>query len=198
MKDLLFIEGTHQYFLTEGDGENWTAKVELPALTNILKAVGIIDTRFYNDAGRARGKAVHRALELIDRNELDWGSADPRTYGYIEAYLKFKEEKDLLSWADNIIEEPTYHKQKLYGCTPDRVIGTTVLDIKTGGSEQWHALQLTGCADALRSHGMNIDRLWDVYLKDNGTFKIVQIDEDLTDVWDAVLRTYGWTKEGRK
>lgn len=195
MKDLLFIEETHQYFLMNEEG---VADAELPALTNILKAVGIIKYYRNSEAAMHRGKAVHRVLELIDKNDLDWGSVDTRMYGYLEAYLAFKEEKDQLPYLEwNRIEEPIYHKQKLYGCTPDRVVGSIVLDIKTGGQEQWHALQLTGCADALRSHGMKINRLWDVYLKDNGTFKIVEVDEDLTNVWDALLQTYQWTKEGR-
>lgn len=193
MSKLRFVEETHQYFLMSEEGN---VIAELPALTNILKAVGIIKYYRNSEAAMHRGKAVHKTLEYLDANNLK--SYDPQIEGCVQAYLKFKEEKNLLSWADNIIEEPTYHKQKLYGCTPDRVVGTTVLDMKTGGSEQWHALQLTGCADALKSQGMNIDRLWDVYLKDNGKFEIAEVEEDLTNVWDGILQTYRWTKEGRK
>lgn len=192
MSKLLFVEESHQYFLMNDEG---VAEAELPALTNILKAVGIIDTRWFKPEHAARGKAVHRALELIDKGELDWGSVDPRMYGYIEAYLKFKEKYFGGSYA--AIEEPTYHKQKLYGCTPDRVAGTAVLDFKTGGQEQWHALQLTGCADALKSQGIKIDSLCGVYLQDNGEYKPLVTYDPEYEAWDAVLQTYRWTKEGR-
>ena len=172
MRDLLFVEESHQYFLMNEEG---VAEVELPALTNILKAVGIIDTRWFTDAGRARGKAVHRVLELIDKNDLDWGSVDPRMYGYLEAYLKFKEDYKPEYTA---IEEPTYHKTKLYGCTEDRVCADgTVIDIKTGAEARWHSCQLTGCAVALESQGLDIEPEY--------------------EAWDAILQTYRWTKEGR-
>ena len=192
MSKLRFVENTHQYYLMNDAGD---MEVELPALTNILKAVGIIKYYRNSEAAMHRGKAVHRALELIDKGELDWGSVDSRMYGYIEAYLKFK--KNYSGGVYAAIEEPTYHKHKLYGCTPDRVAGTAVLDFKTGGQEQWHALQLTGCADALKSQGIKIDSLCGVYLRDNGDYDPVAHDPEY-EAWDGILQTYRWTKEGQK
>ena len=188
MKGLRFIEDTHQYFLTMNGRE-----IELPALTNILKDVGIIDTRWYGPESANRGKAIHRALEYLDKDTLDWGTVDSQIYGWVEAYVNFKAEKkyELID-----IEEPIYHKTCLYACTPDRLVvyrkKNIVIDFKSGAEERWHGLQLTMNAMAYRSHGLQIDELWGVYLKENGTFKPPKKYEPETDLCMSILKIFAW------
>ncbi len=192
MSELSFIEGTHQYFLADGG----VIQAELPALTNILKAVGVIDDRWYKPEHAERGKAIHRALEVIDLYEtglgkpLDWATVEPEFLGWIEAYQKFKENYNpTFLWHD--IEEPTYNKQFLYACTPDRVFGTTLMDIKTGAPAPWHQLQLTGCAAALQSQDIEIEYLYGLYLKPTGGYKVIAYEPDM-DTFEAILKVYQW------
>jgi len=190
MKDLRFVEDTHQYFLTR-DGR----EIELPALTNILKDVGIIDTRWYGPESANRGKAIHRALEYLDKDTLDWGTVDGQIYGWVEAYVNFKAEKkyELID-----IEEPIYHKTCLYACTPDRLVvyrkKNIVIDFKSGAEELWHVLQLTMNAMAYQSHGTQIDELWGVYLKENGKHKVKKHEPEI-DTCLAILKVYAWRNE---
>ncbi len=190
MKDLLFIDETHQYFLMK-DG---VAEVELPPLSTILKAVGIVDGRWYTPESAARGKAIHKILEYIDNDELDWGSVDDRVYGWIEAYTKFRE-----NYPFKILESeaPIYHKQNLYACTPDRRVQFEdktfgLLDFKTGGEEKWHQLQLTAQKEAQESHNRKVDEIWGVYLQENGKFKPPVIYDPDPDTWNAILKVYAW------
>lgn len=187
MENLRFVDETHQYFLTK-DGR----EIELPALTNILKEVGIIDTRFYTAESANRGKAIHRVLEYLDKGILDWATVDEQIYGWVEAYLAFKGDRKFEFLA---IEEPLYHKTCLYGCTPDRLIlhrkKHILIDFKTGAVARWHGLQLTLNAMAYQSHGQQIDELWGVYLQENGKYKVKKYELDI-DTCLAILKVYAW------
>ena len=190
MKDLRFVDETHQYFLSKNGTE-----VELPPLSTILKVTGIVDGRWYTPGSAARGKAIHKILEYIDNDELDWGSVDERVYGWIEAYTKFRE-----NYPFKILESeaPIYHKQNLYACTPDRRVqfedkAFGLLDFKTGGEEKWHQIQLTAQQEAQESHKRKVDYLYGVYLKDTGGYKCVAYDPD-PDTWNAILKVYAWLK----
>lgn len=193
MTGLRFVEETHQYFLAfeSGGGE-----LELPALTDILKSVGIIDDRWYSKYPEAaeRGKKIHLALAHLDGPGLDWGTVEESFFPYIEAYSDFLIQENFTIQA---IESPIYHKDKLFAGTPDRVITTDrriILDIKTGGRELWHELQLTGYADALQSHDEPADELWCVYLRDNGKYTLKRHPVDF-EIWNHVWAVYRWLNQ---
>ena len=59
--------------------------VKVPGVGGILAAVGGVDTKWFTAEGRERGTAVHRAMELLVKGQLDWSSVDPRIIGYVDA-----------------------------------------------------------------------------------------------------------------
>ena len=146
----------------------------IPSVTQILKDIGVIETRWYTAEGRNRGSTVHEYLELYDRGLLDPNVVEPEYRGYIDAYLDFlacsKVEYEQ-------IEEPVAHPVYKFAGTPDRVgkINDTacVLDIKSGSSVDWHGLQLAGYALALG----NGHDLYALYIKEDGKWT--------TKTWDA-------------
>jgi len=106
-----FEESTHTYRLGGPNG------VVVPSVTQIMKAAGIIDDSFYNDTGRFRGSAVHRATQLLDESDLspdegslDWESLDPELLPYVQAYGKFKLESGFIP---EEIEKAVFYQSKL-------------------------------------------------------------------------------------
>lgn len=82
---VIFDEAKHIYTL---DG------MVLPSVTQVLKPL-------YDFSGIPKdvlarkaelGTAVHKACELLDADQLDWGSVNEDMSGYVLAYLKFLDE----------------------------------------------------------------------------------------------------------
>lgn len=147
-----FRESDHTYWLGEpGEG------VRLFGATELLTAVGLIDTRYFTPASAERGTFSHQATAIFDRHrmgmnvgeKLDEEKLDPALRPFLTAYKKFTEACQP-AWTD--IEAPLYDKALRLAGTVDRVGmmrpgGTgkkrkVVLDIKTGSHANWHPLQL--------------------------------------------------------
>jgi hypothetical protein len=128
--------------------------VELPSVTTVLKAAGLIDYSMIPaaalEAAAARGTAVHRTLEFFDREELDEGSVPPELAGYLAAYKKFLAES---GYVVGHIEHRMWHPLYRYAGTLDRtgLIGEdlVILDFKSGMVLPGHALQLAAYANCL-------------------------------------------------
>src|SRR3954454_11294161 len=90
---LLFDHAAHEYFL---DGER------VPSTTQILRDSGLIRLEgippFILEAARKRGSAVHALVHYVNERDLDWSSVDPIYRGYLDAWLKFVEERQLRVW----------------------------------------------------------------------------------------------------
>ena len=177
--NLRFVEETHQYYL---------GKLELPSVTRILGAVGLIDTRWFKPEHAARGKAIHAVLQYVDKGILDWGTVDPAIYGWIEAYMLFLEEHKPVYTG---IEKKTYHQDRLYAGIIDRLTATGLDDIKTGAEAPWHQLQLTAYEDAEKSQDGISRECCALYLRENGTYKYEPVEKDL-NAWNAVLHLFTW------
>ncbi len=63
-----------------------------PSVTQVLKDAGLIDTHWYTEEARLRGKAVHAACQFFDEDDLDWESVLPPYQGYIQGWARFKQE----------------------------------------------------------------------------------------------------------
>lgn len=64
---------------------------KVPSVTQIINAV--IPRRHMADEWYLeRGRAVHRAIELMNNDALDWDTLDPRIRPQLEAFLKFQKE----------------------------------------------------------------------------------------------------------
>ncbi|APQ14697.1 hypothetical protein BJP27_24290 (plasmid) [Pseudomonas oryzihabitans] len=106
---LTFDEATHTYRL--GDEE-------LPSVTTILKPLSS-----YGDvpmpileAAAERGTRVHRAVELLCQDRLDWTTVDDELIPYLEAWLAFC---DAMRPEFIATEKRTYHPTAKYAGTLD-------------------------------------------------------------------------------
>lgn len=146
----------------------------LPSVTTVLKDVGIIDTSqpWYDDYSRDRGTAVHAAIEILDtpgEGGMDWSTVDEPIVGYIRAWQAF-----LIESGAKIlnVERRLWSPQYRFAGIVDRVLlwvwHRTVVDIKTGQPEPWHAIQTAGY-QILDGHAT---ARASVYLRKDGKFRV--------------------------
>ncbi len=183
---LEFIPETHEY-LYEGRS--------IPSVTQILAAEGFVDTTWYTDHGRDRGKYAHKATELYDRNDLDEESLDPELVPRLEAWKLFLKES---GFKVTEIEGPIFNQALQYAGTRDRMGvfpngKTAVLDLKNGVIEAWCGLQL--CAYIMHEPNYYGIERYAVRLKDDGKYSLKQF-KDTNDfgIWRAAVSCYWWKR----
>lgn len=165
-----FIEDTHTYLL---DGN------PVPSVTEILKPLTDLsrvpqDTLEYK---RSLGKAVHKAIELYERQDLDVDTLDKDAMPFFEAWLKFKAETGFRAL---LTEQVVWSAKLRYAGTLD-ILGT-----RDGGVEPTELLdakcvwtmgpatgpQTFGYALALQeSHGIKVKKRGGLQLLRDGTFR---------------------------
>jgi len=142
---------------------------DLPHVTEIIRAAGMIDVKWFTDWARDRGTALHSATVLYDRGELDEGSVDPRIAGQLGAYKAWhREMAPKLIAIEELIEGDGYCGR------PDRVCRihgmTWVVDIKAGAeAASWHGVQLAAYAHALDPPHLALRRA-NLYLRESGRY----------------------------
>lgn len=186
-----FIEETHQYFDDAG---------RLPSVTEILGACipqyeGIRQEVL--EHASARGRAVHKACELYDKNELDYSTLDEQIIPYLEAWILFiKDTGFVVGYSEQVV----YSNKFRYAGTLDRtgiIAGRRVIvDIKTTVAlSPVTGLQLAGYKQAaleyLGSPGEG--KRFAVQLKDNGKYLIKEYsDPSDFNVFLSCLQLYQW------
>lgn len=184
MPAFAFNEERHEYTL---DG------VLLPSVTRIIKPLsgyGDIPEGVLAKAA-ARGRAVHRAIELLDRGTLVESSLDPQIVPYVNGYRRFVIDHDT-RW--DFTEMPMYHGELLYAGTPD-MIGVVddeavLVDLKsTAKIEASINAQLAGYALLLESWGIEISGAAVLHLKRDGTYQFDAVAPDF-DAFRACLRRH--------
>ena len=156
--DLVFRESDHSF---------WLGDRRLPSTTQILKH---FIPRFQCDEWYLeRGKAVHKATELYDKGTLDPESVDPQIEGYVQAWIKFRE--DYL-FEPGSIELQAYHPVYMYAGILDR-LGMSegkrvLLDIKSGEPSKSDRLQIAGGYYSMVMPGVDI--CYPLYLHADGTY----------------------------
>jgi len=180
MKDLIFKPETHEYHFKHK---------RVPGVSEILQDNRLVDTQYFTEKSRKRGKLVHQITEWFDRGELEESSVDPLLVGYFEAYKSFRATIPIKIMK---IEEPTYNHQWGYAGTPDRLFyteakGKAILSIKTGVRFDWHILQETGYQFCYK----DLPKIFSLYLKDNGAYKYEEIKPDSLN-WLAAVMMYKW------
>jgi len=178
--------------------------VEYPSVTQILKAVGMVNyssiPAAIMEAAMMRGSYAHEACELDDQGRLDETQLDPRLLPYLQAWRAFKKEAGV-----EVIPEWTERKMVSealgYAGTMDRLVrwkgGEVCLDIKTGKCMRWTGVQLAGY-DILRgSFGVSNSLRLGLELRKDGTYKIVEFQfRNDYDVWMAALKVFNFGKGG--
>ena len=145
----------------------------LPHITGILEAAGKIDTRWFTQASRDRGTAVHNWTMDIDFKVLpSLDSVEDELRPYLSAYKLFTsiERPVMLE-----IEVPAVHSVYRFGGRIDRQVRMRkragVLEIKTGGVQRFHMLQTALQAMLMAEEtGIPAETLgrWTVYLRKVG------------------------------
>lgn len=115
---LTLDEATHTY---TRDGKT------LPSVTQIINHC--VKQHAAADWYKERGKAIHKATELLDKGKLDWTTVDPRIINRVRAWERFRRDypRPVLA-IETLIAHPTIK----YAGTIDRVFdGPVVCDLKS-------------------------------------------------------------------
>jgi len=162
-------------------------------VTNGLVAAGLVDTSWFTDEARVRGTYVHKAAELLDRNNLDESSLDPVIAPYIDAYRAFlRDARPEWDYIEHRVEDRTMgYVGRLDRAGTAGRLGRFVLDIKSGAVFPVTGLQLAAYRRCLPK-----PTAWKRYalqLSDDGTYRIHEFT-DRTDerVFLAALAVAQW------
>jgi hypothetical protein len=177
----------------ELDRETHRYTPNLPSVTEILEAAGLIDTAWFTEESRERGSAVHRACELFDLGELDFESLDDRIEPYVRAYIRFRaSRKDLIfDW----IETPMMDGARVYAGCADRILQSqerAVWDLKTGDPKPADRYQLAAYVNLL-DDPFSYSRAC-LYLRQDATYQVREFPKDQyiydLNVFNAALTIY--------
>lgn len=194
MSFMVYFEAdTHTYTDEEG--------LVLPSVTQVLKDVGIIDSSKYTEGSAEWGTEIHGCLQRIDegleQSELYIGTD---VYPYVAAHEQFKHDTGFKVTGVEVI----------YGSEGYRFAGMIdrigvlngkdcIIDIKTGGKENWHSLQLAGYELLLQDpiHYSYVKR-YALHLKNTGKYSLIEY-KDRTDKHHflCALDVHHWKREQR-
>lgn len=164
-----FIEDTHTYLL---DGN------PVPSVTEIIKPlvdVGRVPQEVL-EYKRSLGKAVHKAIELHEQQNLDFDTLDQDALPFFEAWLKFTQDTGFRA----VLTEQIVWSEKLRFAGTLDILGARgeghpdeLLDAKcvwamgsaTGPQTAGYALALS------ESHGIKVKKRGGVQLLRDGTYK---------------------------
>lgn len=169
-------------------------------LISVTQALSILDDRWKVDPWYLeRGRLIHLATEYYDRNELDESSIDPQIAPYIESYIKFRMNTD---FEPKMIEQRLFHPQYFYAGTLDRqgpLNGNQVIiDIKSGTKVDVDELQGVAYWELCRSNKIPVEKLFDLYLRDDGRMpNLIPIEKPklLLPVFLAALTLMRWKEK---
>jgi hypothetical protein len=167
LEGFCFDEKNHQY---------WLDKVNYISLTTLINKVFPISHNFYTEYARSRGRAVHKAVELLEQNKLNLSTVHVDIRGYLMAYISAKQQLDIRPSPDDM-EVKCIHKQLGFACTIDIIDKThnRIIEIKTGIPIPEVHLQLAGQQVCLEDDDIN-KRLV-LYLKQTGKYESVKSNE---------------------
>lgn len=147
----------------------------LPSVTQVLAIVNDFDRipRAILEHARERGECLHRAVNLYNRDDLEFESLDNDTSADVYAWARFLRESGAVVIAS---ESPVYHEQFGYAGTPDVVLdwnGRIVIpDLKSTYSvPRTVGPQTAAYAEAYRSmHAGRRPERYCIHIKD-GNYK---------------------------
>lgn len=197
MSTLLFYDDSHKYTI---DGE------EVPSVSELTR---FLTRELYNDAPQyfmdqaaKRGTSVHKATEAIDK--FGTVEIEDEYAGFVKAYVSFLKEHEV-SWGN--IEWPVCNKENEmpYAGTIDRVGAldgkTVILDIKTTANiSGLHKLCYTAQLNLYRLAVKEkpVEELWVLQLKKDGTYKLIQLEENKELAQACLMMHYAIQKTKRK
>lgn len=194
MPKFQFIEEGHKYLL---DG------IEIPSVTRVLP----YNYHGDNTDAMLKGSYVHQMIELEANGLLDEETLDPQLKPYIEAYGRFRAEHELNGLYDLKSGNP-------HPCVDLQLAGYSLLVNENADEFEGDLLKtpvferklyspiyrFAGTPDivALESIPCLNVKLYAVYLKDTGKYKLEQVNGNLRhnqQMFLAFLQTYKWKAE---
>ncbi len=176
---MTFNPDRHEY--SEDDG------TQIPSVTQVLKAAGVIDDQWYTAEARDKGSAVHKLCErYANGDRFDKRGRELASLEYVNAYAAWQ--RDTLAYA-LATECRVYHRINggAYAGTFDilaQILSRRALvDLKTGAPAKWHAVQLAAYAMAcpvdesgkVGRTPINPDSCAVLYLRADGTYRYAPI-----------------------
>jgi hypothetical protein len=148
----------------------------LISVTQAIQAAGLIDTEWYTEAARQRGRAVHLAVHFDAEGDLEERSVSPLVRPYLEAARGFKRDSHFVT---ELTEARVWAIDLGYAGTIDHLgcIGKQerlLVDWKTGVVPEWARLQTAGYAHTF-PNGAGFLR-YAVQLKPDATYKITTFE----------------------
>lgn len=167
-----FDDPTHAYRIDS---------VPVPGVTEVISGLGLVDTRWFTDEHRFRGKAVHAAVHYWLEDDLRRESLSSGLVGYVEAAIKFITEAKL----EVQHVEARLGSARYQFCGTADFVGTilgrpAVIDWKSGAIAATTGLQLAGYALCLEESAPGPRpryRRIGVQLSPDGTYR----KQDFTD-----------------
>ena len=182
-----FNKESHEFWWSLYDTHTLSAEkvlevteIAVPSVTQILKTVGLISSYPIPSQYAERGTEIHELTELVDQGKFLPEFASDEVYPYISSYEQFLDEHEV-----NILgsESMVFSELHFYAGIYDRLCeldGDLVLvDIKTGGKERWHRVQLGMYLEGLKdSRDVSKIKTADLYLTPD-SYKLVYTENDL-------------------
>jgi len=172
--NLTFDERSHTYRV---DGQ------VVPSVTQILEHAQFVDPTGFTEVSRSRGALVHRSVELYDLGRMPRNPGVPEVQGYLEAYIRFKEESGFVDRESEVRLGSALYR---FAGTLDKVGAfhlpgsqagiEAIVDIKTGEPARWWGMQLAGyqILDQERTRGSIWRRRFDLQLHEDATYNLVE------------------------
>lgn len=194
----MILEKPAQLIVNEEEHTYRVGQLEYPSVTTILRSLDLSRAyRGVSDYYRDRGRAVHKAVELVDKGTLDEETLHETLIPYVGAYRCFVKDSgyQALCW-----ELALYDEKVGFAGTLDKVgrlngrLG--ILDIKAASSiDPAAGLQLKG-----------YEHLWNLWneespcqfryvlqLTSDGKYQLVtKFKDDVTIPWSSVMDVYLW------
>ena len=181
MNELEFDEGKHIYTLNG---------VQLPSVTSVINFGGNDYKGIAEDVLKKaadRGTVIHSAIETWIDCEMDT-IVNEEHRGYFDAFLAWYKSKNIDPFAT---EQKVYHKILKYAGTIDLIAMVdgelVIVDYKTSATitnelEGSYRMQLEAYRQALKTHGVNIEKAIILHLKSDGTYREIVTGPD-PDRW---------------
>jgi len=181
----------HIYKLADG--------TEIPSVSEIIKDGLNIQYVGLNDFYATRGKYIHKAIELFNKNVLDMNSLVPHIQNFFQSYLSFHNE-----YIQKVIEieKIVYNEELRYAGTLDMVVKLKyskepiIIDIKTGSYQGFYELQTAGYWLA---YGNKKCKRGLLMLDNEGKqAKLIMCENKRDmDVFKGLVHLYYWKKENK-
>jgi hypothetical protein len=184
----------------EFDAERHLYTLDGKPLPSVTQVLGHFLPTFHHDELAAKfGRAVHRACELNDLDDLDESSLDPMVGAYLEQYRRFR--RDMRFDVDtNAIERRLWHPLLRVAGTLDRcgVLRRTsswrvLVDLKTGAPSIAAGPQTAAYESMLTYHDIPpVEKRYSLHLESD-RYNLIphQSDSDKT-VFMSALTVYRW------